>query len=765
MAQTQVDGATSGHWGSTSSWNPAVVPNNGGGNTYDVTLLNSPAVTITLDISPTIDTLTLDTGSTLQSDTSIAGTTLTTTGVSDDGKIQLSNGNILTVNGAMTVGTTGYFDLDRASTLVVNGSLSNSGQFFTNAQSLNAGPNTVTVAGTFTNNAGATARIGFVSTTANVMNVATLVNNGSLYINSGATLNLTNQPNGVTDVAQGSALTVYGSLNAGTANGFAKLGSVEGALVIGTGQTFTDTPGSGTLTTSSGSGLDLEFGTKMTVAGNLTNAGQLDVGLNQTGFTNTLTVTGTFTNSAKGVVSIGAFSSNPDLDVMNVGTLVNNGMLEIETGATLNLTNQPNGITDIASGSEIFLFGSLNAGTANALAKLNSIEGNLLIQNGQAFTDKPGSGTLTIAGGSLDLSSGSLTVSGNLTNSGGLQTDETLTVTGTFTNNGGAQIGFAGGAKSPVMTAAKLINNGMLIVAGTLNLTNQPNGITDIAANTTLQLFGVFNSGGNNALAKLGSVEGTLEIENGQTFTVTPGSGTLTVSGTGLMDLDENTHVTIDGNLTNSGFTGTNIEARFVDGSSSGLTVTGAFTNNAGANALFGASNNSNDVIAVATLVNNGNMDIGSGTTLNLTNQPNGLTDIVAGSSLEVNGTFTAGSNFALAKLNSIEGSLTLGIPGTSTVMPGSGTLTILNTGSLFLNDGNLTVSGNLTNAGQLTVEFNSGTVTGAFTNSTGAITTIGDFGNPPVVLSVASLNNAGSITAPNGVLDITGAGTATNSG
>jgi len=265
-------------------------------------------------------------------------------------------------------------------------------------------------------------------------------------------------------------------------------------------------------------------------------------------------------------------------------------------------------------------------------------------------------------------------------------------------------------------------------------------------------------------LAKLGSVEGTLEIENGQTFTMTPGSGTLTVSNTGLMDLDENTHVTIDGNLTNSGFTGTNIEAMFNDGSSSGLTVTGAFTNNAGANALFGASNNSDDVITVATLVNNGNMFIGSGATLNLTNQPNGITDIVAGSSLQVNGTFTAGSNFALAKLNSIEGSLNLSSSGTFTVTPGSGTLTISNTGSLLLNEGNLTVSGNLSNAGQFSV-FNASTVTGAFTNSTGAITTIGDFGNPPIVLSVASLNNAGSITAPNGMLDITGAGTATNSG
>ena len=37
-SQTQVNGAASGNWNSTSSWSPAVVPNNGGGNTYNVTL-------------------------------------------------------------------------------------------------------------------------------------------------------------------------------------------------------------------------------------------------------------------------------------------------------------------------------------------------------------------------------------------------------------------------------------------------------------------------------------------------------------------------------------------------------------------------------------------------------------------------------------------------------------------------------------------------------------------------------------------------------
>jgi hypothetical protein len=56
FGQTQVNGATSGNWSSTASWNPAAVPDNGGGKTYDVSLLSSPAVTITLDIRPTIDT-------------------------------------------------------------------------------------------------------------------------------------------------------------------------------------------------------------------------------------------------------------------------------------------------------------------------------------------------------------------------------------------------------------------------------------------------------------------------------------------------------------------------------------------------------------------------------------------------------------------------------------------------------------------------------------------------------------------------------------
>src|SRR5580704_9333830 len=312
FGQMQDNGAASGNWSNPANWSLGLVPNNGNaGNNYNVSLLSSPAVNITLDISPTIDTLTLDSGSTLSTD---AGTTLTTTGVTNGGDIEFYNGNTLTVNGSMT--TSNYLDLDKGSKLVVTGNLTNSGQMYTNIQNDVTAANTITVDGTFTNNSSATAHIGYFGDTTDVMNVATLVNNGFLEVDTGATLNLTSQPNGVTDVVSGSELDVYGTLKAGSANGLAKLGSVEGTLVVANGQTFTDTPGSGTLTNSGT--LDLELDSNVTVSGNLTNSGGLYTNIrNQgSGKTNTLTVTGTFTNNSGATTHIGYFGDTTD--VMNV---------------------------------------------------------------------------------------------------------------------------------------------------------------------------------------------------------------------------------------------------------------------------------------------------------------------------------------------------------------------------------------------------------------------------------------------------------------
>ena len=781
-SQTQVNGAASGNWNSTSSWSPAVVPNNGGGNTYNVTLLSSPAVNITLNINATIDTLTLDTGSILSTD---SGNTLTTTGVTNGGDLEFYNGNTLTVNGSMT--TSNFLDLDRGSKLIVTGNLTNSGQLFTNNQNGVTAANTITVTGTFTNSAGGNTQIGQFNDTSDVMNVGMLVNSGTLIINQGATLNLTNQPNGLTDVTSGSDLEIYGTFKAGSANGLAQLNSIEGTLVIGNGQTFTDTPGSGTLTNSNV--LDLEEGSNMTVSGNLTNSGTLETNArNQgSGKTNTLTVTGAFTNGAGDTTHIGFF--NDTTDVMNVATLVNNGVLEIDNGATLNLTAQPNGITDVVAGSQLFDYGSIKAGSANGLAKLGSIEGVLVVGTGQTFTDTPGSGTLTISSsGELDLENfdvvggagTNLTVAGNLTNSGQLYTNvenrtqsggpNTLTVTGTFTNSAGAttHIGFFNDT-ADVMNVATLVNNGVLEIdnGATLNLTAQPNGITDVVAGSQLFDYGSIKAGSANGLAKLGSIEGVLVVGTGQTFTDTPGTGTLTISSSGELDLENfnapsgaGTNLTVAGNLTNSGQLLTNVQNR-TEGNSNTLTVTGTFTNNSGATTHIGFFNDTTDVMNVATLVNNGILEIDNGATLNLTAQPNGITDVVAGSQLFDYGTIKAGSANALAQLGSIEGLLVVGNGQTTTITPTGGTLTISSVGELDLEDfigsptagTNVTISGSLTNSGQLYTnvqnrvesgKFNTLTVTSAFTNSAGATTHIGFFGDTTDVMNVATLVNNG---------------------
>ena len=775
---TQINGAASGNWSNTASWSPATVPNNGGGNTYDVTLLSSPAVNITLDISPTIDTLTLDSGSVLSTD---ASTTLTTTGVTNGGTIEFNNGNTLTVNGSMT--TSNYLDLDKGSKLVVTGNLTNSGQMYTNIQNDVTAANTITVDGTFTNNLGATAHIGYFGDTSDVMNVGTLSNSGFLEVDTGATLNLTNQVNGVTDVVSGSELDVYGTLKAGSANGLAKLGSVEGSLYIANGQTFTDTPGSGTLTNSGT--LDLELDSNVTVSGNLTNSGALYTNVrNQevSGHPNTLTVTGTFTNNSGATTHIGYFGDTTD--VMNVPTLVNNGFLEVDNGATLNLTSQPNGVTDVVTGSELDVYGTLKAGSANGLAKLGSVEGTLVVANGQTFTDTPGSGTLTNSG-TLDLELDSnVTVSGNLTNSGALYTNirnqevsghpNTLTVTGTFTNNSGAttHIGYFGDT-TDVMNVPTLVNNGFLEVdnGATLNLTSQPNGVTDVVTGSELDVYGTLKAGSANGLAKLGSVEGTLVVANGQTFTDTPGSGTLTNSGT--LDLELDSNVTVSGNLTNSGALYTNIRNQEVSGHPNTLTVTGTFTNNSGATTHIGYFGDTTDVMNVPTLVNNGFLEVDNGATLNLTSQPNGVTDVVSGSQLNVYGTLKAGTANGLAKLSSVEGSLTVGNGQTFTDTPGTGTLTISSTGRLDLESStNMTVSGNLTNSGGLFTNAgadggaNTLTVTGTFTNNSGANTQLGVYTNSTDVMNVATLVNSGSLTIgtsatlnltsqPNGITDI----------
>ena len=201
-------------------------------------------------------TLKFDGGLTDGGQFNLTGATATITG-----SLTLRSGSIASVSGASTLTVNGNltnnsFSFETGSpngggnTLTVNGGFTNSGSLFM----FGSPGDTLKVTGTLTNKAGATLDL---ANSGEVANIGMLSNSGSVSIGTGTTLNLTNQPNGITDVPAGSTLTVNGTLKAGTANGLAKLGSVEGTLNLGNGQTTADTPGSGTLTVASGGSLVL----------------------------------------------------------------------------------------------------------------------------------------------------------------------------------------------------------------------------------------------------------------------------------------------------------------------------------------------------------------------------------------------------------------------------------------------------------------------------------------------------------------------------
>ena len=287
--------------------------------------------------------------------------------------------------------------------------------------------------------------MGAFNDTADVLNVGTLTNKGEVFVAVGATLNLTNEPNGVTDVGLGSSYYIAGGFKAGAASALAKVGSVEGVLEIENGQSTTITPGGGTLTNTGT--FDVERNSTVTVSGNVNNSGNFYTNQQNNGVgVNTVTVTGTLTNNAGATAYVGVF--NDTSDVLNVGTLTNKGEVVVGVGAALNLTNEPNGVTDVAVGSSYYIAGGFKAGAASAVAKLGSVEGLMEIENGQSTTITPGGGTLTNTG-TFDVERNStVTISGNVNNSASFYTnqqnngvgpDNTVTVTGALTNNAGAR--------------------------------------------------------------------------------------------------------------------------------------------------------------------------------------------------------------------------------------------------------------------------------------------------------------------------------------
>lgn len=349
--------------------------------------------------------------------------------------------------------------------------------------------------------------------------------------------------------------------------------------------------------------------------------------------------------------------------------------------------------------------------TDNGVAQSLNIANSLFV--GQSGVLNLSGGTVVTAGadsinaGSVSLSGGSsLSITGNLDNFLLVETQgggSAVNVTGTLTNESSAS--FLVGGSGDTSSLGGLINNGLVAVGinATLNLTNQPNGITDAVAGSVFDLLGSFTAGGNQGFANLNSVEGLVNLF-GQGFAITPGSGTLTIANTGLFNIDSNPYtltgstMTINGDVLNSGdfFTGQD----YGSSAPSTVTINGNITNNPGGSfEEFGQGYN----VTAYTLTNNGYTYVGPTNTLTLTAQPAGITDVVQGSGFDIWGTFSAGSNNAFAGLTSVEGYAWLRNGQATNITPSGGTFTVSNTGDFESWFGStVQINGNVSNGGTI---------------------------------------------------------------
>jgi hypothetical protein len=765
QAQTAVSwtGGSGGNWNTASDWSGGVVPNNGGGKTYNVTINPATSQTVDLNLGVTVSDFTLGSASgsdvTLQS---VAGDSLTiaaagsltidstgilrfnTTGsditvgsggtLTNDGTLEMeAAGETLKVTGTTTNTSSATLSIEGGSAATFTGNVTNSGMFETG---LSGGSNTVTATGAFTNNAGATLQL---EGSGDVMKVETLSNSGTLSIATGATLDITGGGQGLTDIVAGSNVALDGTLNVvnGTlsTNGLANLSTVAGTLNLNNGQTTTVTPGGGTLTIVSGGVLELSRSrattTTLSITGNVNNSGDFTTGF--TGGTNTVNVSGTLTNQAGGNVNL--YSST---DVANVDVLSNSGTLQIGntpgSKATMNITGGGKGITDVVAGSTILLYGNLNvvnSGIAtSALANLNTVAGNLYLMNDQTTLVTPSGGTLTITStGNLGLSNNAasttkLSIAGNVSNNGSFATGvsggtNTVSVSGTFTNNSGAFLDLYAGA-----SGTDLVNIATLSNKGTVTL-HEPGATLEITGTGTLTNSGTVNL-----------TEGTLKF-NSSTATLT-GGGTVMLGNsagteTGVIEVgssdsgtltNSNNTITGYGNLGNG--TLTLVNKGTID--ANGQATSGALTIQPGSGAMANSGTieamNQGTLILEGTYNNTGGKieALGeSGGTVNATVQLKAGT-VINGGTLT---TTTVGSNSGIIEgtsavtLNGITNSGTYAVnTATTTTLKG----TITNSGSITLAGSTLSLGTSVTlNGAGKVVLSNSPTnlITGATTGLT----------------------------------------------
>jgi fibronectin-binding autotransporter adhesin len=670
----------------------------------------------------------------------------------------------------------------------------------------------VNVSGTFTNATSSSELILYSTTDA--VNVNALSNSGFIEIGTspgtGATLTITGGGKGITNIVAGSLIELYGSLNvkngSTTTSALGSLTSVEGTLDLENNQTTGVTPGGGMLTIANGGLLELSgtaaSTTTLSITGSVNNSGSFTTGFD--GGANTVTVTGTFTNNAGGLLEVyGGGGEGVGTDLVNIATLSNAGTVYLAgTGSTLDITGagtlNNSGTIELTQG--ILKFNAASAtltgggtvtlgnsgGTATGVIQVGSTDTGTLTNTNNTITGygNVGNGTLTLVNkGTIDANgqttSGALTVqpgTGGLTNAGTLEATNqgTLVLEGKITNTGGTIE--AQGENSATANSTVQLVAGTTVTGGTLTTTTVSTNSGIIEGTGSVTLNGVTNSG-------------TYAVGAGTTTTLrgaVTNTGSITLTGS---TLSMGNSVTLNGAGT---VVLSNSASNLITGAGSGLTLTTA-------NTIEGAGTISN-----LGIVNTGTIEANQSTPLivlpssaGLNNQ--GTLTVATGDTMQV-GTSAGGAllNFSGTTLTggtyAVSGTLQFGASGTSVVtdaanisltgtaakiidFAGVNVLTdladITSAGSFSLSSGAaFTTVGNFTNSGKLTVNAGSKfTVKGLLNNFnssthtlTGGSYTVGgklNFAGADIVTDAANitLDGAGEIVnatnSSNGMTDL----------
>ncbi len=718
----------SGLWNVAGNWSPNGVPNNGGGNTYNVDIVDGVS-TVTLNLAATINDLTMGTGNTLVIPT---GQQLTVAGPS------ISNAGAIQVNGGG--GNSAYLVLDGNSTLSGAGTLTLSVASGGGSSYIQQGTGGVTL------------------TSSSTIQGAGTIGNGGLAVANSGTI----------DANAAGGLLLNGS------GGITNTGLLEATkgdtLTINT--SVTDTGGT---IKAAGAGSDVVLSSASITGGTLTASGGGVLTPSGTVSLNNVTLSG-------GTVYPIATGTQTDLS----GTFANNGSVAMSGGNGNNaflvlensLTNAGPVTLSVASGG-----GSsyIQQGTGGVtLTNSGTIQGAGIIGNGGLAVANSGTIDANAAGGLLLNGSGGITNTGLLEATGG----NTLTINTSVTNTG-ANITASGAGSDVVLSSANITGGtltasggGVLTPIGTVNLTNvtiSSGTVYPIATGTQTDLSGTFTNNGSVAMSGGNGNNAFLVLENSLTnagpvtMSVNPtgGGSSYIQQGTGGVTLTNSGTIQGAGIIGNGGLAVAN--SGTIDASAAGgllLNGSGGITNTGLLEATGG------NTLTINTSVTN--------TGANITASGAG-SDVVLSSASITGGTLTASGGGVLTPSGTVSlNNVTLSggtvypiATGTQTDLSG----TFANNGSVAMSGGNgnnafLVLENSLTNAGPVTLSVASGggssyiqQGTGGVTlTNTGTIQGAGVIGNGGLTVVNGATGTIGSVGA-GATLLVNGSGGLTNSG